>query len=165
VLLVFLIRSLLINPLEKLAISERKTKHNEERYQLTIQGSNDGIWDWNIEEDELYLSPRLSDMTGYKKLPENKSIQADKLFFDSIHPEDEEKAKQALREHFKTNIPLDLDFRMGVASGHYRYFRIRGIAQKGSNGRAIRMAGSLSDVTLLKHSETCILNGNGYMLG
>ena len=156
ILLSFLIRSLLINPLEKLAISEKKVKQNEERYQLAIQGSNDGIWDWDIVENKLYLSPRLSNMTGYKEIPKDKLVQADKLFFDSIHPEDEEKGKEALRQHFKNNIPLDLDFRMMVADRTYKYFRIRGAAQKGDNGRAIRMAGSLSDITELKEQRTAL---------
>ncbi len=156
VLLAFLIRSLLINPLEKLAISERKIKQSEERYQLAIQGSNDGIWDWNIEENDIYLSPRLSSMIGYGNIPKKSLIQASNSFFDLIHPDDEEKSKQALRDHFKTDIPLDLEFRMRVANGDSRYFRVRGIAQKGLNGRAVRMAGSLSDVTELKEQSSAL---------
>jgi len=156
VLLAFLIRSLLINPLEKLALSEKKIKQSEERYQLAIQGSNDGIWDWNIKEDELYLSPRLSSMMGYTKQLEKKLTNSGKLFIDYIHPDDETKAKHALQKHFKHNIPLDFDFRMRVADGHYRHFRIRGIAQKGKNGRAVRMAGSLSDITELKEKSLAL---------
>jgi len=156
ILLAFLIRSLLINPLEKLAISERKIKQSEERYQLAIQGSNDGIWDWNIEEKDLYLSPRLSSMTGYKSTPKKQAREERNLFLDYVHPDDEEKAQQALREHFKTDIPLDLEYRMLVADGDYRYFRIRGIAQKGPDGRAIRMAGSLSDITELKEQSSAL---------
>lgn len=155
-LLAFLIRSLLINPLAKLAISERKIKQSEERFQLAIQGSNDGIWDWDIDADDIYLSPRLSTMIGYENTPKNPLIQANKSLFDLIHPDDEEKSKQALRDHFKTDIPLDLHFRMRVANGDNRYFRIRGIAQKGLDGKAVRMAGSLSDVTELKEQSSAL---------
>jgi PAS domain S-box-containing protein len=156
VLLAFLIRSLLINPLEKLAISEKKIKQSEERYQLAIQGSNDGIWDWNIEGENIYLSPRLASMMGYEKIPDKLSMNAEKLLFDFIHPEDKIKASSALREHFKRDIPLDFDFRMRVSTGQFRYFRIRGIAQKNSQGRAIRMAGSLSDITALKEQSSAL---------
>lgn len=152
-LLAFLIRKLLINPLEKLAISERKIKQSEERYQLAIQGSNDGIWDWNIKEDDLYLSPRLSSMIGYTQDLENKLLIGDKPIFDYIHPDDKANAKRTLLEHFKKNTPLDYGFRMKVANGNYRYFRIRGMALKEPNGRAIRMAGSLSDITELKEQS------------
>lgn len=155
-LLAFLIRSLLINPLARLAISERIIKQSEERYQLAIQGSNDGIWDWNIEEDDLYLSPRLFKMMGYGKILENKLVNTEKLFIDYIHPDDKVKAKQALQEHFKKDVPLDFDFRMRVADGSYRYFRIRGTAQKEFNGRAVRMAGSLSDITELKEQSLAL---------
>jgi PAS domain S-box-containing protein len=153
VLLAFLIRSFLINPLEKLAISERKIKQSEQRYHLAIQGSNDGIWDWNIEDNDVYLSPRLSSMTGYKSISGKRVIDANKLFFDYVHPDDLEKAKQALREHFKSDVPLDLEYRMLMPDSDYRYFRIRGIAQKRSDGKAIRMAGSLSDVSELKEQS------------
>jgi PAS domain S-box-containing protein len=151
ILLAFLIRSLLINPLKNLAISERKIKQSEERYQLAIQGSNDGIWDWNIESNDLYLSPRLSIMIGYGNALDKKLMNADKLFIDYIHSDDEVKAKLALQAHFKDDIPLDFDFRMRVATGHYRHFRIRGLALKNANGRATRMAGSLTDITELKN--------------
>jgi PAS domain S-box-containing protein len=156
VLLVFLIRSLLINPLEKLAISEKKIKQSEERYQLAIQGSNDGIWDWNIEGEDLYLSPRLTNMMGYGNTSKKILVSADKLLMDYIHPEDKEKATKALQEHFKRDIPLDFEFRMRVGDGRYRYFRIRGIAQKDIQGRALRMAGSLSDVTELKEQRSAL---------
>ena len=152
-LLALLIRSLLINPLEKLALSEKKIKESEERFQLAIQGSNDGIWDWNIEEEDLYLSPRLSTMIGYTQDPDNKLLIAGKSFFHYVHADDKAKAKNILRKHFKENTPLDFDFRMRVANGSYRYFRIRGMALKESNGRAIRMAGSLSDITELKEQS------------
>ena len=153
VLLAFLIRSLLINPLEKLAISERKIKQSDERYQVAIQGSNDGIWDWNIKEDELYLSPRLCQMIGYSNSCENKRVTTDTLFLDNIHPEDEEKTKQALKEHFTNDAPLDFDFRMQITDGAYRYFRLKGITQKESNGVGVRVAGSLSDITELKEQS------------
>jgi len=156
VLLAFLIRSLLINPLEKLAISEKKIKQSEERYQLAIQGSNDGIWDWNIEGNDLYLSPRLSSMMGYENISEKRFVNAEKLLMDYVHSEDKAKATQALKEHFKKDTPLDFDFRMRVADGHYRYFRIRGIAQKDAKGRAVRMAGSLSDVTEFKEQRSAL---------
>jgi signal transduction histidine kinase len=95
-------------------------------------------------------------MMGYEKISDNKLVNVDKLFMDYIHPDDEAKAKNALQEHFKKDIPMDFDFRMRIVDGNYRYFRIRGIAQKWPNGRAIRMAGSLSDVTELKEQSLAL---------
>ena len=147
ILLSFLIRSLLITPLEKLAISERKIKQNEERYLLAVQGSNDGIWDWDLKENKLYLSSRFLSMTGYGKEIEKEFIDPNILFLKYIHPQDGKTASNAFLGHVKEDIPLDFDFRMLVASGEYRYFRMRGIALKTPDGRAVRMAGSLSDIT------------------
>ncbi|PKI17832.1 PAS domain-containing hybrid sensor histidine kinase/response regulator [Colwellia sp. 12G3] len=156
VLLAFLIRSLLIKPLKKLAISERKIKQSEERYQFAIEGSNDGIWDWNIAEKTLYWSPKLCSMLGYGEGFEKKLVVEESLFLENIHPDDEGKAKHALQELFKKDIPLDVDFRMRVADGNYRYFRLKGTAQKGANGRAIRLSGSLSDISELKEQSLAL---------
>lgn len=147
ILLSLLIRSLLITPLEKLAISERKIKQNEERYLLAVQGSNDGVWDWDIKENKLYLSSKFLSMTGYGKEIEKEFIDPNILFLKYIHPKDVKKASKAFLNHVKENIPLDFDFRMLIASGEYRYFRMKGIALKTPDGRAIRVAGSLSDIT------------------
>lgn len=148
--LVLIIRALLIKPLAALAESEQRVKLNEERYLLAVQGSNDGIWDWNIEKNKLYLSTRLLDMTGYDADLENELIDKDKLFFTYIHPDDRMKSSNAFIKHVKNNVPLDFDFRMLVANGTYKYFRVRGIALKNHNNRAVRMAGSLSDISELK---------------
>ncbi|MGS2720727.1 ATP-binding protein [Paraglaciecola aestuariivivens] len=156
-LLAFLIRSLLINPLEKLAISESRIKQSEERYQLAIEGSHDGIWDWNITSEDLYLSPRLLKMVDHKIDTRIKLTKQDNLFLNLVHPEDRPKLKQGILAHFKQNASFDCELRISV-NQDYRFFRLRGIALRNAQGKAIRMSGSLSDITELKEQSLALEN-------
>ncbi|MBU2881204.1 response regulator [Psychrosphaera sp. B3R10] len=155
VILVMLIRSILISPLQKLAHSQKRLKHSEERYQLAIQGSNDGIWDWDFNDDSLYLSPRFLDMleVAYDENTPAIRYSMAQIFNDFVHVDDKENNRNALKRHLETNVPYDFDVRMGNGAKPYRYFRVRGIVQRNEAGRAIRMAGSLSDIDELRRQQ------------
>lgn len=147
VLLAFLIRSLLINPLQKLSISEERIKQSEERFQLAVSGSNDGIWDWNLEDESVYLSPKFIDMLDLESQVAEEIAENGKQLSKYIHPEDLHILTKAITCHLRENTPCDCELRIKVGNGHYRFYRIKGQALRASDGRAERMAGSLSDVT------------------
>lgn len=158
--LVVLIRSILISPLQKLALSQKLVKQSEERYQLAIQGSNDGIWDWNIEDDSLYLSPRFLDMLEIKQDEEKANIpySMNQIFNDFVHPDDKENNRNALKDHIESKVPYDFEIRMGSINKPYRYYRVRGIALRNELGRAVRMAGSLSDIDAFRQQQLALEN-------
>lgn len=145
ILLVILIRSILISPLQKLAESRQRIKESEERYELAVQGSNDGIWDWDLNVDEVYLSPRLKQQLGLDET-DTSPMSMNQIFEDFVHPEDKVLNRQRLQQHLKDNTPYDCEHRMLTPNGSYRHFRVRGQAQRDEAGKAIRMAGSLSDI-------------------
>jgi len=146
VLLAFLIRSLLINPLHKLSLSEEKIKQSEKRYQLAISGSNDGIWDWNLEDESVYLSPKLIEMVGQKEQLVEKLAENGKKLVKFIHPDDVSKLTLSITSHLRNDTPCDCELRIKVGDGSYRFFRVKGQALRTGDGRAERMAGSLSDI-------------------
>ena len=134
-------------------ISDRKhaeelLKTSNERLELAIRGSNDGLWDWpDIKIDEQWWSPRFFELIGY----EPDGIAASySIFGRLLHPEDRDNTLQAEEEHLKEHKPYDVECRMLSGSGEYRWFRSRGQAIWDDQGGPLRMSGSIVDITRQK---------------
>ena len=137
--------------------AEEELARSEERFALAVRGSNDGIWDWNIESDEIYFSPRLKELLGF---PDHELPNRLSTHFDRIHPEDFAKVNLKIKRHLKEHAPFDIEYRLKTRSGEYLWFHARGQALWNAEGRAMRMAGSLSDITSRKMSEDQLLAQN-----
>jgi PAS domain S-box-containing protein len=123
---------------------------SEERFYLAVQGSRDGIWDWNIQSGEVYCSPRYKEMIGYKEEDFSNYIAA---FYSHLHPDDRDRVSRTLDDHLQHRTPYDTEFRMRTKGGDYRWIRTRGQALWDEKGTPLRMAGSHSDVTEIKNHE------------
>jgi PAS domain S-box-containing protein len=140
-------RHLLLNPFKQLEQAQQETKESEARYKLAVQGSHDGLWDWNIETGEVYYAPRYRQLLGYdaddfKSFPNNfSSLEM------HLHPNDKDRVIDQLKRHIEYGDPYDVGYKLRHATGEYRHYRAKGIALRDSNGLAIRMAGSLTDIT------------------
>ena len=134
---------------------EAALRESEERYALAAQGANDGLWDWDLEKNELYLSPRWKEMLGYG---ESELSNSPHEWFERVHPDDLPKLQVALGTH---PVGCDSHFvnehRMRHRDGSDRWMLSRGVAIC-DNGRATRIAGSLTDVTERKKVEGQLLH-------
>jgi diguanylate cyclase (GGDEF)-like protein/PAS domain S-box-containing protein len=120
-------------------------QQSETRYVLATQGSNDGIWDWDLQRNELHVSPRFNHMLGNVDAPLRYADGA--AFFSRLmDPDDRQRATRAYQRHLAGETPhLAVDFRAHHASGGLLWVSWRGLAQLEA-GVAIRMAGSLTDL-------------------
>jgi PAS domain S-box-containing protein len=137
-------------------ITERKQAElalcqSQERLALVIQGSNDGIWDWNLATDEVYFSPRSKDMLGYREDEvENHFSAWERL----LHPEDRQRVLARLQACRSGATPnFEVEHRLRHKDGTFRWILARGVALRGAAGKPIRMAGSLVDMTSRKRGE------------
>lgn len=124
---------------------------SEERYLLAVRGSNDGIWDWPLTGDSLYLSLRWKAMLGYADDEFPNSVRA---WWEQTHPDDRERlrvASQALRDGH--SLDLTVEYRMQHRNGEYRWFLTRGSAVRNLEGKITRAAGSHTDITQRKRIE------------
>src|SRR4028119_1140575 len=129
----------------------QQLRESEERYRLVLEGSNDGIWDWDIQTHDIYCNDRLYEITG---LSPNQVKASYDLFCKLLHPEDRFRISQAVADHLQDdNVELDVDFRLLHTSGEYRYCIARGKAWRDLQGRPFRMSGILSDITDRKRAE------------
>lgn len=124
---------------------EKKLRESEERYSLATQGSNDGLWDWDLKTKEIYLSPRWKSMLGYE---EEQIGHSPEEWFKRLHPGDRDQVQKLLAQHLigKTGH-FESEYRILDASGVYRWALCRGLALRDAEGKAYRIAGSQTDIT------------------
>ena len=125
--------------------AESALRENIERFELIARGTRDGLWDWNIETNEVYFSPRWKEMLGYAGDEiANRFSEWEKL----VHPEDIEGAKALITRYLSQEIPAyELEHRLLHKDGTYRWILARGFALRHPDGRPYRMAGSHFDLT------------------
>ena len=144
----------LMRLLEYRRIIDKKTEElrdSEERYALAAQGSNDGLWDWNLKTNKVYYSTRWKQMIGYDDDEIGKDPQD---WFTLVHPDDVENLKNIIAAHIKEpGIHIEAEYRIKHKDETYLWMLCRGLAVQDREGKPIRMAGSQTDITARKQME------------
>ncbi len=139
---------------------ENQLKEQKEQFELAINGSNDGIWDWNLNTNELFLSARWKELLGYADSEIDNHYDSFALL---LHPEDKQNFEKAVSHYLNSHFKLfDTEFRMLHKNGSYRWIWARGEAIRGSDGKINRMAGSHTDITAKKEAERIIQDRERY---
>ena len=133
--------------------TSQKLKESEERYRLVLEGVNDGIWDWDLTKDEVYWNDRLLEIIG---LPRSQFGSTMEALYTRLHPEDKDGIIRAIGAHLEEEIDYNVEFRLLHSNGAYRYCTSQGKAQRNTQGKAVRMAGMISDITDRKHAEDAL---------
>ena len=131
---------------------EEALRQSEERFDLAVRATKDGIWDWNIVSNEKYFAPRWCEILGYSyddpDLPHVYDSWASR-----IHPDYYERVMNAVKAHLEDGEAFDVNYRHRHKSGEYRWQNSRGQAIFDENGKPIRMVGSIRDITGRKQAE------------
>lgn len=132
---------------------ENELKANEERFQLAIRGTNDGLWDWNIETKVPYFSDRCKTMLGYEP--------TDAFTIDSwqqlIYPEDFERVITELNSYlYGKKESFEHTYRMIHKNGQIIWVMNRCLAVRDSNGNPVRIVGFITDITSQKQAEQAL---------
>lgn len=133
------------------AINPQYFQEMKERWELVLQGTNDGIWDWNLVTNELILSPRWKEMLGYssEELPSHFNT-----WKSLLHPKDRDQVIHTLEDYLAQKIPYyAVEFRLKTKGGSYKWILSRGQAKWNQQGKPIRMAGSHTDINQQKEVE------------
>ena len=131
---------------------ERELLTTKEIYELSIEGSNDGIWDWQLEDNKVYFSNRWKSQLGFQ--PEE--IEDDFNTFESlIHPDDLPDMHEKLQNYLSgASDSYEVELRMKHKDESYRWILSRGKGVKNKQGEFIRVSGSHTDVTSRKKAES-----------
>lgn len=131
--------------------AETALQVSEERWQLALRGSNDGVWDWNVNSNEVFFSARWKEMLGYEdhEIPNHLDEWSKR-----VHPDDLGWVMQVAQDHFDGKIPFYVtEYRLLCKDGSYKWILGRGQALSDETGTIIRMTGSHSDITERKKLE------------
>ena len=138
----------------RLVQMEAQLRASHERYALVISGTNDGIWDWNRDTDEVYFSPRWKEIIGYAdhELPNEISVWTSR-----IHPEDFNRV-MAANNRFKYSDAshFEVEYRIRHRDGSYRWVLGRGACLRDASGHPYRLAGAHTDITARKEAEAAL---------
>ncbi len=123
-----------------------------QRWDLAFSGSGDGVWDWTLAPEELYLSPRWKEMLGYAESECRSSMEA---WMTLVHPADRGATDAALQRLLDGQAETcATEQRLRHRDDSYRWILVRGrIADRDAEGRATRIVGTTSDITAIKCTE------------
>jgi PAS domain S-box-containing protein len=131
---------------------QAEMQDKSERLEIAINGTNDGLWLWDIITDYEWHAPQWKRLLGYEEdepLPERYSTWESR-----IHLDDKEQVLNMLKQHLEDNTPYDSEHRLRTKSGEYIWIRDRGMAIRDDSGNAVRMGGSIQDISDLKIAES-----------
>ncbi|GAX37530.1 GAF domain-containing protein [Nodularia sp. NIES-3585] len=126
-------------------------QQSEERWQLALQGNNDGIWDWNVKTNEVFFSTRWKEMLGYA---DHEITNHWDEWEKRVHPDDLDDVQQAFENHFAQKTPFYVtEHRLLCKDGSYKWILDRGQALWNETGDVVRMLGSHTDIAERKQAE------------
>jgi diguanylate cyclase (GGDEF)-like protein/PAS domain S-box-containing protein len=134
---------------------EEALRRSEERYALAAQAALDGLWDWNLQTNEIELSPRWKALIGFG---EEEIGRHPEEWLSRIHAEDRDRFQTRLSEHLAgRTATFECEYRLSHRDGGYRWMLSRGLAVRDAEGQARRIAGSQTDISSRRHAEKRLL--------
>lgn len=136
---------------------ENELSESEFRLHFALEGSGDGVWDWDILEEKQYMSDQAKNMLGF----ESEESLTDIIEWDNrIHPDDREGSDLALKDYFEGRAKeYNIEKRVRSKDGSYIWILDRGkIIDWDSQGKPLRMIGTQSNISERKELENSLVN-------
>jgi PAS domain S-box-containing protein len=129
--------------------AEQSLREREERFRMVTLATRDGIYDWNIETDEVWRNEGVDEIVG-----ELADSPTSDWWVKRVHPDDADRVSLALRSALESRRDRwDAEYRIRRAGGGYAYVQDRGFIKRDANGRPIRLIGAMGDITVRKRFE------------
>jgi PAS domain S-box-containing protein len=140
---------------------EMALRKTEERYRIAAKATNDAIWDWDFTADRIRWNEALTTLFGYTELETNSS-----WWKDHIHPDDRESVVESIHSVLAAaHENWSTEYRFLRADGSDAYVFDRGYVIRDEQGRAIRMIGSMLDLTKRRQAEEALRHSEERLRG
>ena len=131
--------------------SEEALRKSDERFRLVTRATNDAIWDWNLQTDELWWNVGFQKLFGYAAEEVGSTVDS---WTGRVHPEDFERVNNAIYQLIESGQQNWADeYRFRRHDGSYAFVKDRGYVVYDDGGTPVRMLGSMMDVTEHKNAE------------
>lgn len=135
----------------ELKIAMAQVKESEERLSLAMDAANEGMWDWDVRSETIYISRNLAQFMDIGS--EAATISAE-VWHACIHDADLAIFQNEMRAHLRGETEFyDLEFRLKTKNGEPKWIHHRGLGLRDKEGRVYRMAGSIGDITERRQSR------------
>ena len=137
--------------------AEKELEQTKERLQFALEGSGDGVWDWNIQTNEEIFSDTYKKIVGYDKSDTWNSYYE---WESRVHPNDLEIVLNEIKRYLAGEIPCySSEHRLKCSNGSYKWTLTRGkITSWDDEGKPLRMVGTLKDISEKKQYEEELMN-------
>lgn len=132
--------------------AEECLQEKEERWQFAIEGSNDGVWDRNLQTGHVFYSRQWKEMLGYAEDEVGDSVDE---WLTRIHGDDLDRVKTELQKHFRGDSPFYFaEYRMQCKDGSHKWILARGkVISRTEDGCPLRFVGTHTDMTERRNLE------------
>jgi PAS domain S-box-containing protein len=150
--LVFLLAQGRSHALERVAAKVEELEDSEGRWKFAIDGSGDGLWDWNVPQSTVFFSTRWKNMLGYEEDEIGNSLDE---WSKRVHPEDRPKAMADLQAHLDATTPLYVnEHRIGCKDRSWKWILDRGVVlSRDASGKPLRVIGTQRDITARRNAD------------
>lgn len=141
-----------LHMLKRLKINAEKLRESEERWKFALEGSGDGIWDWNARTGLVHRSKRWKEMLGYRDDEIGSGLNE---WIDRVHPDDMP-AVEAMRQKHESGATqtFSVEHRLRCKDGSWKWVLNRGmVVSRDENGQPQRVIGTHTDLTAAKQAE------------
>ncbi|HLT82157.1 MAG TPA: ATP-binding protein [Cyclobacteriaceae bacterium] len=139
------------NSEQSLRLTSQELKRSRERFQMAVEGTRAGLYEWNRVSGTLYLGNYFKRVLGY-----DESDLSDLTFPDfraMIHPDDLPQFDASLEHYLKSKEPYQTELRLRTKGGSYKWVADSGVARLDENGELISLVGSIIDIEERKMAE------------
>lgn len=147
-----------VQDITTIQLAEEALKASEERWKFALEGSGDGVWDWNLQTGELFLSRQEMTVLGFDG--EEATHTHINAWVDRQHPDDRLIRKNAIEKYLSGETPIyTCEFRTECRDGTWRWIEARGmLVSHTPDGGPLRMIGVHTDISERKKAEAALLH-------
>ncbi len=132
---------------DELQLAQRRL----ERASFSVQ---EGHWEMDLVARRHWASSTYYSLLGYP--PDSRHLETIQSVTTIVHPDDQSRVQKAARDHMFGHVPHDVELRIRCSDGEYRWFRLRGNAERDESGVALRVSGTIHEIERQKAAEDAL---------